>query len=396
MGNTVNFTLYCVTGDSAKVPRLIGEVFGDVAKGLTGGEGVNYRCTLTLQDDSEMNFHVNADPAFLQQHLPGMANFYARSPMANEELAQNVMRQIALFNCVVGVGFEDTGEGDRLNYLILGLFRLAEKLAGFVFVPDGRLMTHQQKVLVAPDGSSEFDQFYPVAATDLIDPPEPEGPEDAARRERSIRLLEERGIPYIKTLGVAVQRKQALARSPREIAGRAAALLAVSVYSEARGSGEDGAGARAYLEAIDRRFGTGEFLSPQELAYLAEEEPEESAVRNLSWRYECCAVMLWALGLWELGYPDAICDAGQISALLAGMESLEALVEQSRPRPLEELLDQADLTLRYDWACVEARIHGEEPPAGLEPGVVTERHYALNWLVGHGGGADWDEINPHT
>ena len=61
-----------------------------------------------------------------------------------------------------------------------------------------------------------------------------------------------------------------------------------------------------------------------------------------------------------------------------------------------EILDAADITLRYDWACVEARIHGKEAPASLNGGVVMERHYAFNWIIGANGGAGWDDIQPNT
>lgn len=62
----------------------------------------------------------------------------------------------------------------------------------------------------------------------------------------------------------------------------------------------------------------------------------------------------------------------------------------------EQLLDAAEVILRYDWACVDARIHHRDAPAGLDAGVVQERHYALNWLVGGSDNADWDDVRPHT
>ena len=65
-------------------------------------------------------------------------------------------------------------------------------------------------------------------------------------------------------------------------------------------------------------------------------------------------------------------------------------------RDRQEILDEADLTLRYDWACVDARVKGEETPASLDGGVVMERHYAFNWLIGASDGAEWDEIQPTT
>lgn len=52
--------------------------------------------------------------------------------------------------------------------------------------------------------------------------------------------------------------------------------------------------------------------------------------------------------------------------------------------------------MRYDWACVDARVKGEETPVSLDGGVVMERHYAFNWLIGAGDGAEWDEIQPTT
>ena len=53
-------------------------------------------------------------------------------------------------------------------------------------------------------------------------------------------------------------------------------------------------------------------------------------------------------------------------------------------RNIEEILDEADLIYRYNWACVNARIKGENAPAGLDSEVVFERHWGLNWLIGKG------------
>lgn len=57
--------------------------------------------------------------------------------------------------------------------------------------------------------------------------------------------------------------------------------------------------------------------------------------------------------------------------------------------------DRQDLIFRYDWACVEARIHGKELTA-VSGDIVFEWHYALNWLVGAEGITDWDEVRTTT
>lgn len=73
----------------------------------------------------------------------------------------------------------------------------------------------------------------------------------------------------------------------------------------------------------------------------------------------------------------------------------KTFVAEAKLRPLAELLDQTDRIYRYHWAVVNARVSGTAPPAGLEPGVVLERHYALNWIIGYME-QEWDEITTDT
>lgn len=44
---------------------------------------------------------------------------------------------------------------------------------------------------------------------------------------------------------------------------------------------------------------------------------------------------------------------------------------------------------------VEARVRRQPMPDDVEPGVVYERHYALNWLIGYMD-QEWDEISTDT
>ena len=78
------------------------------------------------------------------------------------------------------------------------------------------------------------------------------------------------------------------------------------------------------------------------------------------------------------------------------MDDIDELVKKSKPRRKKEILDEADLILRYDWSCVEARIKKQEMPGGLQEGVVKERHYALNWLIGVNNKAAWDNVTINT
>ena len=50
---------------------------------------------------------------------------------------------------------------------------------------------------------------------------------------------------------------------------------------------------------------------------------------------------------------------------------------------------------RYDWAVVDARVKNKPCPVGLDPGVVQERHHALNWLIGYMD-QEWDDVATDT
>ena len=222
-----------------------------------------------------------------------------------------------------------------------------------------------------------------------------EMPADTARRERSISILKEKGIPYLPQLYVIVPEAEAHVKTPKEVARRVLTMFGVCVYSEVRGSGESWDDAQNYLHKINDILNgkLDESLTPMEKHYLAEKEPEQSAIAKFGWRYECCHVLLWALGiLEELGFPNEICNVSQMGKIIWQLDGEDDFLENVKPRSREEILDMADLILRYNWACVDARINGRENPAGLNGEVVQEWHYAFEWLVGSNGNADWDDV----
>jgi MinD superfamily P-loop ATPase len=50
--------------------------------------------------------------------------------------------------------------------------------------------------------------------------------------------------------------------------------------------------------------------------------------------------------------------------------------------------------IRYDRAVTEAQINGKPTPADLNPSVVEERHYVLNWLTWYAD--EWDDVTTDT
>lgn len=211
--------------------------------------------------------------------------------------------------------------------------------------------------------------------------------EPDARRQRSIAILRKAGIPVYEGLPVIETEDESKHRSVEEIALRAMALCVVAL----KGEGLE----RDILNKLIDRFGIANAFTPEEGRFINDANPSERDRIQFCWRYECYWVMLWALGYIEsLGEPDTACDAATAVGILQD-HGREGFLRNAKLRSQAEILDAADLMFRYHWAVVDARLKGDDPPADIDGGVVMERHYALNWLIGYMN-QDWDDISTDT
>jgi len=211
--------------------------------------------------------------------------------------------------------------------------------------------------------------------------------EAQARKDRSLAILKAEDIPFIEHLPLIATIQESTRRTTEEVACRAMALCIVAV----KGEGLE----QQIVERLVGDFELESAFSPNERRFIHAADPSQHDRIQFAWRYECYWVMLWALGCLDtLPRPDAICDVPLAVSILQenGRDGFLAMAEL---RPQSEILDMADLTYRYHWAVVDARINDRETPAGLEPGVVMERHYALNWLTGYMDQA-WDDVSTDT
>lgn len=212
-------------------------------------------------------------------------------------------------------------------------------------------------------------------------------PEAQARKIRSEIILEAQDVPINKFLPPIVDRIQANPRTHEAVIRRALAVLSTAV----KGEGLD----QETVETLIQDFGIRDDLSPDEKAFIEEENPAKFDRVQFAWRYEAAWAMLWAVSAVEtLEPPRQIVDVRSIGAIVRG-ETVDSLMAKTKLRPIDEILDQADLIYRYRWALVQARVKDREPPARLDPGVALERHRALNWLIGYLG-QDWDDVTPDT
>lgn len=207
------------------------------------------------------------------------------------------------------------------------------------------------------------------------------------RKARSIVRLKKEGVPTIDHLPVIEDSKEAKTRTADEIANRAIAICLTAV----KGEGLE----QATIDSLVKKYGADKFFSPKEAAFIKNSNPTQQERIQFSWRYECYWVLLWALGYVDsLERPETACDVAKAVGFLRDRDAAQFL-KDAKLRPMTAFLDEADLIYRYHWAVVDARVKNKGAPAKLEKGVVQERHYVLNWLIGYMD-QEWDDISTDT
>ncbi len=194
-------------------------------------------------------------------------------------------------------------------------------------------------------------------------------------------------------------------RSADEVARRCIVLYAVL----AAGHGEP----RDELVAWLRREGLWQAVSPKESEVLLCESPTQQQRANATWRAEALFPLLWSLGLIaELPSPQQLCDVQVIRSVLPPLFAPVAeFISSAGLRSDSEIHDASEEIYQIHWRVRDAQLRNQPTPPGKLPrmpvadceppaesydsGVVQERHYGLNWLIGYCG-QDWDDITTDT
>ena len=214
-------------------------------------------------------------------------------------------------------------------------------------------------------------------------------PAQKERREKSETYCKQHNIPIYGNPNAMFSDTDAdvMLRTKDEVVNRALALCFIGLKSEGL-SVED-------LRGIDAKYHIASKLTPVEKEYVYADHPTEQQKSNANWRYEGLHTLLWALGYVEqLSYPDQMCNVANDVKIIHDL-SEQGFRDKAILRSKKDILDQADLILRLDWACVDARTNNKPAPGKLNAEVVYERHYALNWLT-HYSNQDWDDVSTDT
>lgn len=91
--------------------------------------------------------------------------------------------------------------------------------------------------------------------------------------------------------------------------------------------------------------------------------------------------------------PKSMADTRKLLAPL--YESTKDFVKGAKLRDRTDFEDANLEIYETHWAVRDAQINGKKIPKGLDPGIVQERHHALNWLLNYEGQA-WDDVTTDT
>ena len=115
-------------------------------------------------------------------------------------------------------------------------------------------------------------------------------------------------------------------------------------------------------------------------------------VIDIVWTYETYYSLIWSLDLIsdrEFADASKICNTVRAIAIARLINDIA-----SRLRNTEKILDMTDLFYCYHWACEEKRIRPETLTGKLNPEVVGERRWGLEWLISDE--KDWNQIRLDT
>lgn len=329
------------------------------------------------------------------RRLTDLYNYIASIPAKNNTIKELLLRKTETINSEFCIREEKCSAKELKPFLA----DLANDLDAFLLVQPNTVISKADgehfldkalNLLLDSEGNCEVETLSVEINASTFDSQEPITEEQLQRKHKSEQILSGLNIAINKRLPCIEAEDATTIRSKEEIGRRVSILAITNLVAFGNISSE---WAIEYLKEGEM----WDYVTPAEKFFLA--NPTDEKKSNETWKCEDIWVLMWALNkVDDLGPVDQLCALTNIPAeeypvaenrfpneFIAGLGTL---------RSAKEILDAADLYYRADWACVDARIKGREME-NAHPGVVYERHYALNWLINYMN-QDWDDITCDT
>lgn len=209
------------------------------------------------------------------------------------------------------------------------------------------------------------------------------------RKSETQRFLRLFDIPYTDHLPILEEESEAKIRTAQEIAERVLILTYLNYFSEAPDEKEE---IIKFLQANS----LWNKVSPDEKEIFLKEDLAEQDHINISWRSEAIWLLLWTINkVSQLKFPSEQVEIREIIKRIPEFSCNPGeFIEKATIRPTTEILDTLDLTYRLHWAVRNADLNKIPSPKNLNLSIITERHYAINWVTYYA--KEWDKITTDT
>lgn len=209
------------------------------------------------------------------------------------------------------------------------------------------------------------------------------------RKQQTEKLLKSMNIQFIDHLPQLEEENETKIRSAQEIAERILILVYLGYVAEVPDGRE---------EVVDflKTSLLWDKVTPKEKLLFQQEEMSEQEKINASWRTEAVWLLLWTINkVDKLDLPtEQIYVSESLSRIPDFLSAPNHFIETATVRSTSEILDISDLIYRIHWAARNAHLQNQAMPANLNLSIITERHYAINWVTFYGD--NWDEITTDT
>lgn len=336
------------------------------------------------------------DDSPLTANLKGLYGYIGSLPAYNEKIRTLMLEKVLTLNSEFSLSNEQ-GNIKELNDFIK---ELALEFDAILFTQPGKVISKangqhfldkELNLLLDTEGNCEVDELPVNIESVYFDGEQVEITEDQKlRKAESEKLLEQYNVKINRSLPYIEAEQETTIRTAKEIAQRVTVLAVTNLVAFNTIDAE---------EAIEyfKEYNIWDYLTPGEKAFL--DNPTAERKNHETWKCEDIWVLLWVVKkVDKLGWPDELCNLSNIPPVnypvAQNKDPNQFINSITDVRSKDEILDAADLYYRLDWACVDARINKKEIRE-VHPGVVYERHYALNWLINYMD-QDWDNISCDT
>ncbi|MFK8056304.1 MAG: DUF4272 domain-containing protein [Saprospiraceae bacterium] len=327
----------------------------------------------------------------LTQNLSGMVNFISNLPAQNKDVQGKFLHKVMSMNCEIPFIAEPAISKEFEAVLKQIVF----ELDGFVFAQPNSVfkkstgdhfLDKNLNLIQDTAGNCEVNDIEINADAKYLDGSDIYNEDQLTRKARSESKLAEKDIKVNINLPCLPSSVETTLRAKNEIIDRIYALLIIAAKGE-------GISSEQLAKPIEDK-GIKSF-SPKEHDVLHNTELTDETKAYATWRYESLYTLMWAVGKYpSLKEPTELCDVQDIVSKILHPDRSDFEADCIVRTP-DEILDELDAIYRTNWACVDARIKGQHVGGEMNPSIIYERHFALNWLTCYHN-QDWDNVQTNT